>query len=305
MTPVPPIATPAQAGATPPLHLSALTLKTTGFVQRVRAASSAGYAGIGMGAADYLSARREGVVDDEIRPHLERSGLVVVELEFLRDWWTEADVRGVRLEEDLLLHLARLTGAQQINVGLFDEVPADVVRAGFARLCRRAAAHGLRIGLEAIPYSSLRTLGDARALVEDVGAPNAGLVLDAWHWHRAGGTLEEVASAARDGLVVSVQLCDALPRPMDDLREEGRHHRQLPGEGVVDLGAWLTALEPALSGSATGTPATVATEVLSDAVVAGGAGQACRLTADAGRRVLREWQAARATPGAAPSGAAA
>ncbi|MGQ7297952.1 sugar phosphate isomerase/epimerase family protein [Quadrisphaera sp. KR29] len=270
----------------PPLHLSALTLKTTGFAQRVRAAASAGYAGIGLGAADYLSARRSGIAEDDIRGYLSRAGLEVVELEFLRDWWTEADVRGTRLEEDILLHLADLTGAQQINVGLFDVVPDDVVRRGFERLCTRAARHGLRIGVEFMPYAELRTLAAARALVEDVGAPNSGLILDAWHWHRSGGSLEEVAAAADDGLVVSVQLCDALPEPMADLREEGRHHRQLPGEGVVDLLAWLEALAPALDGSASRPPATVATEVLSDAVVADGAGEACRRTADAGRRVL-------------------
>lgn len=272
-----------------PLHLSALTLKTAGFAQRVRSAAAAGYAGIGLGAADYLSARRSGIAEDDLRGFLTRAGLEVVELEFLRDWWTEADVRGTRLEEDILLHLAGLVGAQQINVGLFDRVPDDVVRRGFERLCARAARHGLRIGLEFMPYAELRTLGAARALVEDVGAPNAGLVLDAWHWHRSGGSLEEVAAVAEAGLVVSVQLCDALPEPMADLREEGRHHRQLPGDGVVDLDAWLAALAPALEGPA---PATVATEVLSDAVVSGGAGEACRLTHDAGRRVLDRFEAA-------------
>lgn len=277
--------------ATTPLHLSALTLKTTGFAQRVRSAAAAGYAGIGLGAADYLSARRSGIAEDDLRGFLARAGLEVVELEFLRDWWTDADVRGTRLEEDVLLHLAGLVGAQQINVGLFDRVPDDVVRRGFERLCARAARHGLRIGLEFMPYAELRTLSAARALVEDVGAPNAGLVLDAWHWHRSGGTLAEVADVARAGLVVSVQLCDALPEPMADLREEGRHHRQLPGEGVVDLDAWLAALAPALTGPH---PATVATEVLSDAVVAGGAAQACRLTHDAGRRVLERSRALRA-----------
>ncbi len=282
----PPIAAAGGASAVPPLHLSALTLKTAGFVQRVRAAAAAGYAGIGLGAADYLSARRSGVAEHEIGAYVARSGLEVVELEFLRDWWADADVRDVRLEEDVLLHLAGLVGARQINVGLFDDVPADVVRAGFARLCRRGAAHGLRVGLEFMPYSALRSLTAARELVEAVGAHNSGLILDSWHWHRSGGSLEEVAAAARDGLVVSVQLCDALPEPLTDLRAEGRHHRLLPGDGVVDFDSWLDALRPALEGPS---PATLATEVLSDAVVSGGAGEACRLTFDAGRRVVERW----------------
>jgi sugar phosphate isomerase/epimerase len=240
---------------------------------------------VGLGAADYLDARRDGFSEDDLRAYLHQHGLRVVELEFLRDWWTEADVRGMRLEEDMLLHLAGLTGAEQINAGLFDQVPDDVIAAGFRRLCRRAAEHGLRVGLEFMPYSALRTLDHARAIVEASGADNAGLILDAWHWHRAGADLDALL-ALRDVPVVSVQIGDALADPLPDLRLEGRHHRLLPGQGAVDLPGFLSALEEA------GIRAPLSVEVLSDDLDRLSPGDACAAVARATREVLTAWRCA-------------
>lgn len=269
-------------GATPPLFLSALTLRSASFADRIPAAGKAGFAGIGMGAADYLDARRSGFSETDIGEYVAAHGLRVVELEFLRDWWADPDTRGMRLEEDILFHLAGLLGAEQINVGLFDVVPSDVVHRAFRRLCSRADDHGLRIGLEFMPYSALRTLSGARDLVSrarDAGLENAGLILDAWHWHRAGADLDELA-ALDASQVFAVQLNDALPEAMADLREEGRHARLLPGDGVIDLAAFLGTLAEA------GVTAPLAVEVLSDDLEAHSPVQACKLAAVTTRRAL-------------------
>jgi sugar phosphate isomerase/epimerase len=239
------------------LILSVLTLRNATFARRVLAAAAAGFSGIGLGAADYLDARRSGFSEEQLGEYVARHDLKVVEMEFLRDWWAEADTRGARLEEDLLFYLADLLGARQIDVGLFDDVPDDVVNAGFSRLCRRAADHGLRIGLEFMPYSALKTLKRARQIVADSGADNAGLILDAWHWHRSGADLDELLTLD-PAEVISIQLNDAQPQPHSDLRHEGRHLRRLPGDGVIDLDGFLGALRKV------GVDAPIAVEVLSD-----------------------------------------
>jgi sugar phosphate isomerase/epimerase len=241
----------------PRLHLSAMTLRYASFPDRVLAAAAAGFTGIGMGAVDYLDARHAGFSEDQLAEYVARHGLDVVELEFLKDWWREADVRGVRLEEDLLLYLAGLLDVPQINVGLFDDVPHDQVVTGFRRLCARAADHGVRIALEFMPYSRLPSLAAARAVIADAGAENAGLMLDAWHWHRAGGEVDELL-ALDAAEVFAVQLCDAQPDPHPDLRHEGRHLRRLPGEGVIDLPGFTGALRTI------GVDLPYAVEVLSD-----------------------------------------
>jgi sugar phosphate isomerase/epimerase len=80
--------------------------------------------------------------------------------------------------------------------------------------------------------------------------------------------------------VFAVQLNDALAEPWADLRQEGRHARLLPGDGVIDLAAFLGALAKA------GVQAPLAVEVLSDDLESHSPAQACRLAAVTTRRTL-------------------
>jgi sugar phosphate isomerase/epimerase len=271
----------------PELVLSVLTLRNATFAHRVLAAAAAGFTGIGLGAADYLDARRAGFSEEQLGEYVARHDLRVMELEFLRDWWAEADTRGARLEEDLLFYLADLLGADQIDVGLFDHVPDDLVDVAFRRLCARAADHGLKVALEFMPYSALRTLQRARQIVSDSGAPNAGLILDTWHWHRAGGRADGAEGGNIEELltldaaeVFSIQLNDARPQPHADLRHEGRHLRLLPGEGVIDLTGFLGALQTV------GVQVPISVEVLSDDLDTLSPVEAARRAVETTRRVL-------------------
>jgi sugar phosphate isomerase/epimerase len=72
----------------------------------------------------------------------------------------------------------------------------------------------------------------ARAVVEASGAPNAGLMIDVWHFFNTRSTLADL-----DGLpperIVAVQLNDG--RVVDgDFLTEARQGRLLPGEGELD-----------------------------------------------------------------------
>jgi sugar phosphate isomerase/epimerase len=110
--------------------------------------------------------------------------------------------------------------------------------------------------------------------------PNGGLIIDNWHWARAGqqpGDLAEVPAER----IVSVQLCDVRAEPMDPLRAESLGHRLPPGHGYGDTVGLVRAL--AAHGVA---PAVMAVEVISDELVARGVDVAAQVTADAAREVL-------------------
>jgi sugar phosphate isomerase/epimerase len=106
----------------------------------------------------------------------------------------------------------------------------------FSRLCELSSGSGLRPMLEFIPYSQVRSLADAYAILQAAQATNAGLLVDAIHLSRSGGSPADLAGYPSE-LFSYIHLCDvpaALPKP-EDLRREARGERLYPGDG----GLWL------------------------------------------------------------------
>jgi sugar phosphate isomerase/epimerase len=110
--------------------------------------------------------------------------------------------------------------------------------------------HGVRLGLEYVGpktswtrcrYPFVHTLAETHELIEAIGVPGVGFVLDSWHWFLAGDTVEQV-EALRNGDVVAVDLNDAPAGiPMDQQMDLSR---ELPAAtGVVPVGDFLGALQ--------------------------------------------------------------
>ena len=269
-----------------PLVCSSYTLGTAvGFAGRVRAAAAAGYDGIGLRAENYWAA---GLDDAAMLAIAEQHGVRILEVEYLTAWGTPADRdEAQQRKERTVLHMARAFGVRHLNAGLLEKMPLDVMREAFAALCERAGPD-LTVALEFMPYSGVPDLATAWQLVEPV--PNAALIVDNWHWARAGqqpSDLDEVPPER----IVSVQLCDVRAEPMDPLRAESLGHRLPPGQGCGDtLGLVRTLAAHGV------VPAVMAVDVISDELVARGVHVAAQVTANAARDVLSR-AAGRVPPG--------
>ena len=73
----------------------------------------------------------------------------------------------------------------------------DEAAEAFGRLCDRAAAHGLLVGIEWLPYTNIATAADAQAIVEAAGRPNGGYCADIWHHTRGADDDSHDPRAAR------------------------------------------------------------------------------------------------------------
>lgn len=112
-----------------------------------------------------------------------------------------------------------------------------------------ASERNIRAGIEFMPFSGVRTLQQTSALLERSGAANAGYIMDALHLTRSGGTIDDIARVDR-GKIFLGQICDVKGigsvRTDDELRLEARAQREYPGEGELDLFAFVDALPPGI-----------------------------------------------------------
>jgi sugar phosphate isomerase/epimerase len=108
-----------------------------------------------------------------------------------------------------------------------------------------AARYGVRIALEFMPFSGLRTIHDAEKAIDLAQCGNIGHVIDALHLMRSGGTPADVLRVDPTRIFLG-QLCDAKLKQLqpsdDELAAEARLYREYPGEGDAPLYDLLTAL---------------------------------------------------------------
>lgn len=69
--------------------------------------------------------------------------------------------------------------------------------------------------------------------------PNMGLLLDSWHWHHAGASVDDIVKAGKSR-IVTVHVSDAPKVAPEDVRD---NQRLLAGEGVIDLVGYFKALK--------------------------------------------------------------
>ena len=109
------------------------------------------------------------------------------------------------------------------------------------------ARSNVRLGLEFLgplhfrtrnPHEFIWRMDEALEFAKECG-PNIGLTLDAWHWHHAGATAQDIMNAGKSR-IVHVHVSDARQQPPEEVRD---NQRLMPGEGVIDLVTFFRSLQ--------------------------------------------------------------
>jgi sugar phosphate isomerase/epimerase len=230
-------------GATP--HLAA----------HVRAAAAAGFDAVGLDVFSLAKCAEAGTSAEALAAEIARAGVRCAELTGL---WLGPDPREPDPNLPALVAAARVLRPDWVLVN------ADcAVDARAAEALRRAAdalrEAGARVALEFLPFTQVRCIADALALVERSGVPDAGVLVDTWHFFQGPDGWDELAALPLERLAY-VQFDDHPELPAaGDLREALLHRRALPGEGVFDLTRFSRELR------ARGFDGLVSVEVLSSA----------------------------------------
>jgi sugar phosphate isomerase/epimerase len=250
------------------------------FEQRCEAAAAAGFSGIGLHADDLARTAAAGLDAAQMRAVLAGTGVRLVEIEFLGGWALDVDPAALAATTAGIEAVADALGGRHVSAGEFRPGWLDLDEAAgrLAGLAERLAERGLRIALEAFPWSALPDVDTAVELLRRAGSSHAGLMVDVWHFFNGGGELDAFDRLPGAG-VVAVQLNDG-PRVHSDFLQHARAARRLPGFGELDVVGLVKAVQAA--GFAGPWCVEVNTPVFRDLPVT----EAARNAADAARAVL-------------------
>lgn len=133
----------------------------------------------------------------------------------------------------------------------------DRAAADFHELGERAAKRGLRVGYEALAWGRhVDDHRDAWEIVRRADHPNVGLILDSFHTLGRGIDPDSIRRIPGEKIFF-VQLADA-PQISMDLLYWSRHFRNMPGEGDLDVPAFMAAV------MATGYQGPISLEIFND-----------------------------------------
>jgi len=225
------------------LSLAYLTVNGADPVDHVEAAAAGGFdaAGLRIVPLSHLNIDY-GVIGNrerirEINRARERTGVRVFDIE----------VFTLSEKTDVAQLLPALETSAELGASFVQAVSEDPdagrAAATFAALCDASARFGLSVSLEFMRFRTLRTIEDALALLAAAARPSSGVLIDALHLARSGGSAAAVAAIPRDRIAY-VQLCDAPAQSpsVDGLAHEARTERRLPGEGDLPLEDLFDAL---------------------------------------------------------------
>lgn len=267
------------------LSLAYLTVDGAAPVEHIEAASAGSFDAAGLRivppshlAIDYGVVGNPTAIRD-IKRACERTGVGVLDIE----------VFTLNADTDVGRFMPALETSAEIGASFVQAVSEDPdqQRAAdrFASLCEAAASFALRVALEFMWFRQLQTIEAAAALVNAAGRANAGVLVDALHLSRSGGSPAAVA-ALPPKLIAYMQLCDGpakAPR-REDLAREARNERLPPGEGAL----WLDELFDALPDNVP-----ISVEVPRRVDVGRSAKERAVLAGDAARAYLAKYRARR------------
>lgn len=110
-----------------------------------------------------------------------------------------------------------------------------------AELSKIAEPFGVKIAVEFVghPQCTVNTFGQAYDIVETVNRDNVGLVLDCFHFHAMGSSLEDLKKADGEKIFI-LHIDDTEDFPIGFLTDEDR---VWPGHGAIDLDSILSILK--------------------------------------------------------------
>ena len=258
----------------PVLRADPYSIDNAALAESIEASKAAGFGAVGLWSFHVQFG------GDEAAAVVADSGMPVQTIDAALGW-VKGPSDAAAQEIDGLIAVADQLGCDVIHATTLDaDVDLAAAAEGYAQIAARAEASGKVLGLEFLPWTGIPTLAAANQLCEHAG-PAAGILLDTFHWVRQpGGPDLDLLRSLPGHRITSVQLSDVAASPELDVEPEAMTARLLPGQGIVDYASVWDALDHI------GATPVVATEVMSNELVATGPAAMAKVVHDAAVPVL-------------------
>jgi sugar phosphate isomerase/epimerase len=218
----------------------------------VKLAGKVGYGGVdvNLGAArkDGVEATRALLADAKVKP-----GIANLGLQFAAAGQAAFKTGLAELDENAkfcaAIGLNRMMAVLSPGSPVPKEERHKFVKERLVAVAEVLSRSNIRLGLEFLgplhfrtpsqrnPHQFIWTLRETVALAKEIG-PNIGVVLDIWHWHHSGGTVDDIIGAGKPR-IVHIHVSDAKAQPAEEVRD---NQRLMPGEGIIDSVGFFQAL---------------------------------------------------------------
>ena len=224
------------------------------FEAHVQAAAAGDFTSLAIAATTYAEARGRGLSASAIIRMAQNAGTPLRHLDTLTSWapfqldpgdfdaemnerWTTSIDRGLDICAELGLQQILATAAYRPGA-----VPLPQLVDGFGDLCVRAARLGIWVDLEPMPFFGCPNVAAAWEVVGGAAQPNSGILVDSWHFFKAGQTLEALAGIPGHCLR-TMQISDAPLRQVGPtLIGDTMEHRRWPGQGELPVADLIRAV---------------------------------------------------------------
>ncbi|MEP3479172.1 MAG: sugar phosphate isomerase/epimerase [Fuerstiella sp.] len=223
--------------------LNSSTIKTSGILDKIKAAGDAGYDGIELWHDDIDAFVAAGGKVKDVCSALGDSGLAVPTTIHMKDWFQPAgsvhaaamDVAKRKLEQ------AAAVGAKFTVAGPpRGAADRQLGKRHYHELLNLGQQFGVRPAFEYLGFvEDIKTIDDAIEIAEGSGHPDACIVLDPFHCHVGEGGFEAISKLTADQIAIS-HFNDALAIPAAAAQRDP--DRVMPGDGAIDLHAYLRAI---------------------------------------------------------------
>jgi sugar phosphate isomerase/epimerase len=231
----------------PKLSISACTTYTASFAEDLAAYSAAGAEGIGLWEHKLPKGQDDRTLAALGKSNLRATLCVPQVPSVVPDFLFPEPRDAVSRRRELCAAIRRLAAFDPVGILVLTGDPGDdaantrrTTVEGLRAAAEVAGEVGVTLGLEPLRRTAgtlVTTLPETITLIEEIGAPNIGILCDTWHFWDLPGVLDQLRAHADRIIGVQVNDWRDPPRSWAD--------RVLPGDGVMDLPSILGTLESA------------------------------------------------------------